>query len=150
MIEFTQIIGNGNHLYDEFALPLGSPFLSVFDALQLCPAPKADLRIASQGEIAVLSTHDCLEKVQKFVTTHDQSALLAAVFVCKGRSITILLNPAGYTILFDSHSHEQREALVAVADSIPSVIRYTCNQLYKGINGRRGADLVFLQLVSKK
>lgn len=48
---------------------LGSPFLSVFDALQLCLALKADLRIASQGEIAVLSTHDCLEKVQKFVAT---------------------------------------------------------------------------------
>ena len=51
-------------------------------------------------------------------------------------------------VIFDSHSHSQKDALIAVCTEITPAIRL-CNRLYGGIDNRRGADVCFLEKVQE-
>ena len=52
-------------------------------------------------------------------------------------------------MIFDSHLHGQKGALIAVSTEIAPAIRYLCNRLYGGIDNRRRADVCFLEKVQE-
>ena len=67
---FVDAIRQGNALYDGYAKPLGSPFLSVYDAIKHCPM--LDLIITSRGELAVVDAESCLSKVKAFLQANER------------------------------------------------------------------------------
>ena len=53
----------------------------------------------------------------------------AAVFIAKGRSVAVVVTENATVVIFDSHSHGQKGALIAVSTGIAPAIRFLCNRL---------------------
>ena len=147
--QYVDIIQQGNNLYDLHAVLLDSPFLSTFDALKLYPS--LQLTFADKGELCTTSSESCLTKTSQFLTSRRQrySNTTAAVFIAKGRSVALVVTENATVVIFDSHSHDQKGALIAVSTGIAPAIRFLCNRLYGGIDNRRGPDVCFLEKMQK-
>ena len=53
----------------------------------------------------------------------------AAVFIAKGRSVALVVTKNVTVVIFDSHLHGQKGALIAVSTGIAHAIRFLCNRL---------------------
>ena len=53
----------------------------------------------------------------------------AAVFIAKGRSVAVVVTENAAVVIFDSPSHGQEGALIAVFTGIAPAIRFLCNHL---------------------
>jgi hypothetical protein len=143
---FVDTIQQGNALYDAYAKPLGSPLLSVYTAIKLCPM--LDLTITLRGELAVVDAESCLSKVNGFLHANERDDVtsnfpMTAVFVAKGRSVAVIISASSVAVL-DSHSHGQKGSLIALASSLESAVRYLCNRLYGGLSIHRPGDFIFV------
>ena len=61
------------------------------------------------------------------------SNTIAAVFISKGRSVALVVTKNVTVVIFDSHSHGQKGAVIVVSTGIAPAIRFLCNRLYRGI-----------------
>ena len=122
--QYVDIIHHGNNLYALHAAPLGSPFLSTFDALKLCPSLQPTF--ADKGELFTTSSESCLTKAFQFLTSRRQmfSNTTTAVFIPKGRSVAPVVTENVTVVIIDSHSHDQKGALIAVSTEIAPAIHF--------------------------
>lgn len=139
---YANVLREGNTLYDSKAVRLGSPYLSVFEAVRKWPVLK--LRISK--EIDIPDAEDGMAKVTSYFGDNPDKPA-AGVFTATCRSVAILFQSSGKVVVLDSHSHGKQGALVAFATNIESVLSYLCNKLFRGID-KRGGLLCMVQTVS--
>ena len=131
----TPILRFGNSLYDKHAVQLGSPYLSTFEALKLCP--KLGLKIIPHGEMDFVDAETCLEKVQA-LRLNPPEGPAGGVFTAKARSVAVFFSTEEEVVVFDRHSHGcHRGALVAVGSGIAPILHFLCNRLFGGLTPRR-------------
>jgi len=106
---FVQCMREGNRLYDECPASATGELLGVFDAVNLIP----DAGVQVRKELGCRNKPDCT-RVLKSVADEAvaDGQMRAGVLVQNPLSLAIVVLPDSTFVLFDSHSHGEKGALV--------------------------------------
>ena len=108
---FMDSMHAGNALYDEAGL--GGQLLAVYDAVDLL---HSRLVIAPRGDIGCRTEQALVEELKRLSkVADDECRLIAAVLVQTPLTVSLVLIPDAFIMIFDSHMHGAHGALIATA-----------------------------------